>query len=62
MKTNIASIAHSAKTFDGELGQLRELIKAAVYPQPFWYEVAKSRQAFDCARTAMEKRADLIFV
>jgi diacylglycerol kinase (ATP) len=62
MKTKIAVIAHSSKTFGGGLGQLRELLKAAGYPQPLWYEVAKSRQAPDCARTAMSKGADLIFV
>jgi diacylglycerol kinase (ATP) len=62
MKTTIAVIAHSSKTFGGGLGQLRELLEDAGYPQPLWYEVAKSRQAPECAREAMAKGSDLIFV
>ena len=51
--TTIAVIAHSGKTFGGGLGELRQVLDDAGFDQPLWYEVAKSRQAPDCAREAM---------
>jgi diacylglycerol kinase (ATP) len=62
MTTTIAVIAHSSKSFGGGLGQLRQILDDAGYPQPLWYEVAKSRQAPDCAREAVAKGADVLFV
>ena len=61
MKT-VAVIAHSGKTFGGGIGELRDLLDAAGITNPLWYEVAKSKQAPDCARDALEKGAGLVFV
>jgi len=52
----VAVIAHSGKTFGG-LGELRRVLEDAGFPRPLWYEVAKSRQAPDCARLAREDGA-----
>jgi diacylglycerol kinase (ATP) len=60
--TRVAVVAHSSKTFGGGLGELRQLLGEAGYPRPLWYEVAKSKQAPDCARQAVEEGADLVFV
>lgn len=60
--TSVAVIAHSGKTFGGGLGELRQILDGAGFAQPLWYEVAKSRQAPDCAREAIEAGADLLFV
>ena len=60
--TTVAVIAHSGKTFGGGLGELRRVLEDASFPQPLWYEVAKSRQAPQCARQAREEGADLLFV
>jgi diacylglycerol kinase (ATP) len=60
--TSIAVIAHSGKSFGGGLGELRQVLDEAGFPQPLWYEVAKSKQAPDCAREALEAGADLLFV
>ena len=60
--TSIAVVAHSGKTFDGGLGRLRALLHEAGFAEPLWYEVAKSKQAPDCARAALAEGADVIFV
>jgi diacylglycerol kinase family enzyme len=60
--TSVAVIAHSGKTLGGGLGQLRQVLDDAGFAQPLWYEVAKSKQAPDCARQALEAGADLLFV
>jgi len=60
--TTIAVIAHSGKSFGGGLGELRQVLDAAGFAQPLWYEVAKSRQAPVCAREAMAAGADVLFV
>ena len=60
--TTIAVIAHSGKSFGGGLGELRQVLDDAGFTQPLWYEVAKSRQAPDCAREAMAAGADILFV
>jgi YegS/Rv2252/BmrU family lipid kinase len=60
--TTIAVIAHSGKSFGGGLGELRQVLDDAGFGRPLWYEVAKSRQAPDCAREAMAAGADVIFV
>lgn len=58
----VAVIVHSGKTFGGGLGELRDLLDTAEVTDLLWYEVAKSKQAPDCAREALEKGADLVFV
>ena len=60
--TTVAVVAHSGKTFGGGLGELRQILRDAGFPQPLWYEVAKSRQAPDCARQALEGGADVLFI
>lgn len=60
--TTIAVVAHAGKSLGGGLGQLREVLLREGYPEPLWYEVAKSRQAPDCAREAIAEGADVLFV
>jgi diacylglycerol kinase (ATP) len=59
---SIAVVAHSGKTFGGGLGELREVLAREGFPDPLWYEVAKSRQAPKYARRALAGGADVIFV
>jgi diacylglycerol kinase family enzyme len=60
--STVAVIAHSGKTFGGGIAQLRDLLDAEGVTDPLWYEVAKSKQAPDCARDAVEKGAGVVFV
>jgi diacylglycerol kinase family enzyme len=60
--STVAVIAHSGKTFGGGIGELRDLLDAAGITDPLWFEVAKSKQAPECAREAVEKGAGLVFV
>jgi diacylglycerol kinase family enzyme len=60
--TTVAVVAHAGKSFGGGLGELREVLLAEGFPDPLWFEVAKSRQAPDCAREAISKGADVLFV
>src|SRR5659263_314833 len=60
--TTIAVIAHAGKSFGGGLGELRQVLDDAGFPEPLWYEVAKSRQAPKCARQALAEGADVLFV
>ncbi len=60
--TTVAVIAHSGKSFGGGLGELRAVLDEAGFAQPLWYEVAKSRQAPECARQALADGAELVFV
>jgi diacylglycerol kinase family enzyme len=60
--TTVAVVAHAGKSFGGGLGELREVLLAEGFPDPLWFEVAKSSQAPKCAREAIAKGADLLFV
>jgi diacylglycerol kinase family enzyme len=60
--TTVAVVAHAGKSFGGGLGELRQVLLAEGFPDPLWFEVAKSSQAPDCAREAIDKGADLLFV
>jgi len=60
--SNVAVIAHAGKSFGGGLGELRRALDDAGFPEPLWYEVAKSRQAPKCARQALSEGADMLFV
>ncbi len=62
MITKIAVVAHSKKTLGNGLGELRRVLDDAGFPEPLWYEVAKSKQAPECVKSALKKGADLIFV
>ena len=59
---SVAVVAHSGKTFGGGLGELREVLAREGFPDPQWYEVAKSKQAPKFARRALAGGADVIFV
>jgi diacylglycerol kinase (ATP) len=58
----IAVVAHAGKSLDGGLPELREVLAREGFPDPLWYEVAKSRQAPKRARRALADGADVIFV
>ncbi len=59
--TTVAVVAHQRKTFGGGLDELRSTLAHEGF-EPLWYEVSKSKKAPDCARGAVEKGADLVFV
>jgi diacylglycerol kinase (ATP) len=58
----IAVVAHGDKTLGGGLTELRAVLAREGYPDPLWYEVAKSSEAPKYARRAFDKGADVIFV
>jgi diacylglycerol kinase (ATP) len=60
--TSIAVIAHQAKTLDGGLPELRQVLADRGFPDPIWHEVPKSRKAPKLARQALDDGADLLFV
>ena len=59
---NVAVIAHTDKTFDGGLKELREVLAREGYADPLWYEVTIGRKAPKYARQALAKGAEVIFV
>jgi diacylglycerol kinase (ATP) len=58
----IAVIAHAGKSFDGGLGQLRQLLAEADHPDPIWYEVDKSRKAPSRVKQAIDDGATLLLL
>jgi diacylglycerol kinase (ATP) len=58
----VAVIAHSGKTLEGGLPELREKLDLAGVTDPLWSEVPKSKMAPKRVRTAIESGADLVFV
>jgi len=60
--TSVAVVAHAGKSLGGGLGELRDVLAREGFPDPLWYEVAKSKQAPKYARRALVDGADLIFV
>lgn len=57
------AVAHRAKTLHGDgLDALRAALAADGVPDPFWYEVNKSRKAPKKARKALAEGADLVLV
>ncbi len=59
--TTVAVVAHRKKSLGGGLDELRSLLTHEGF-EPLWYEVPKSKKAPACARDAIEKGADLVFV
>ena len=59
---SVAVVAHARKSLGGGLPELRDTLAAAGVRQPLWFEIAKSKQAPQCMRTAIEQGADLVFV
>jgi diacylglycerol kinase (ATP) len=60
--SSVAVIAHSGKTLDGGLPELRRALERHGVRDPLWYEVSKSRQAPEQLRHVLEQGAELIFV
>jgi YegS/Rv2252/BmrU family lipid kinase len=58
----VAVVAHSGKTLDGGLAQLRRELAAAGIEEPQWFEVPKSKKAPKRVRAALDSGAELIFV
>ena len=60
--TRVAVVAHTGKSFGGGLAELRDALAREGFPDPLWYEVAKSRKAPKYARRALAHGAEVIFV
>lgn len=60
--SSVAVIAHSGKTLDGGLPELRKALTRQGVTDPLWIEVNKSRKAPKQIRSALEQGAELIFV
>jgi diacylglycerol kinase (ATP) len=60
--TPVAVIAHTGKSLGGGLDELRQVLEAAGFSDPIWYEVNKSKKAPTYARRAHAEGAKLIFV
>lgn len=58
----VAVIAHSGKTLDGGLRELRDELLTAGIPDPLWFEVPKSKRAPKRVRRAIESGAGLLVV
>lgn len=58
----VAVVAHSGKTLEGGLGELKEELAAAGVVDPLWFEVPKSKMAPKRVREALAAGAELIFV
>src|SRR5689334_20029193 len=58
----IAVVAHSRKTFDGGLDELRRRLSDFDVGELLWYEVPKSRKAPKKVRKAVKEGADLVVV
>jgi len=57
----VAVVAHQKKSLGGGLDELRSSLAHEGF-EPLWYEVPKSKKAPACARDAVDKGADLVFV
>jgi diacylglycerol kinase (ATP) len=60
--STVAVVAHSGKTFDGGLLELRRELERRGVSDPLWYEVPKSRKAPAQVRRALDEGAELLFV
>ncbi len=58
---NVAVIAHSGKTLEGGLPELRRVLAAEGIEKPFWCEVPGSREAPKQVRRALKQGAELVF-
>ncbi|HEY1487893.1 MAG TPA: diacylglycerol kinase family protein [Micromonosporaceae bacterium] len=62
MSTRVAVIAHTGKTLDGGLDELRRLITGEEIDELIWYEVPKSRKAPKKVRKALDAKPDLLVI
>ena len=60
--SSVAVVANSSKSLGGGLPELRRILEREGIANPIWHEVAKSRDAPECVRLAIEAGADLVFV
>ena len=60
--SSVAVVANSSKSLGGGLPELRRILEREGISNPIWHEVAKSRDAPECVRLAIEAGADLVFV
>lgn len=60
-RPRVAVVAHSAKQLGGGLGAFRQALGRAGVADPLWFEIAKSKQAPECAQQAVAKGADVLF-
>jgi YegS/Rv2252/BmrU family lipid kinase len=58
----VAVVAHSGKSLDGGLAQLRSELAAAGIDDPDWFEVPKSKKAPKRVRTSLDGGVDLLYV
>jgi len=57
----IAVIAHSGKTLEGGLPELRRVLENEGVVDPLWYELQKSRKAPAAVERALDEGAELVF-
>ena len=57
----VAVIAHSGKTLEGGLPELRRVLESEGVTEPLWCEVPKSRKAPAQIRRALDEGAELVF-
>lgn len=62
MPAKVAVVAHAGKSLGGGLGELRDALLTEGIADPMWREIAKGRQAPECAREALDSGVDLLFV
>jgi diacylglycerol kinase (ATP) len=60
--STVAVVAHTGKSLDGGLDQLRAVLAHEGVDSPLWYEVPKSKKAPAKVREAVDEGADLVFV
>jgi len=60
--TSIAVLAHTAKTFDGGLPELRKTLATYGFADPPWVEVTKAKKIPKEARKLRDAGIDLLFV
>jgi diacylglycerol kinase (ATP) len=60
--TTTAVVAHTGKSLDGGLPELRRRLAAAGVDDPLWYEVDKSRKAPHAVGKALGRGADLVLI
>ncbi|HEY7197559.1 MAG TPA: YegS/Rv2252/BmrU family lipid kinase [Gaiellaceae bacterium] len=59
--TKVAVIAHTGKSFDGGLPELRRELERQGVGDPLWIEVPKSRRAPKQVKRALDEGAELLF-
>jgi len=59
---SVGVLAHSAKTLDGGLPDLRKALTSYGFDNPPWYEVPKSRFIPEKAKQLLEENVDLVLV